>query len=281
MEALKKHYEKVLLGVVLLGLVVGAAFLPLMIASERQSLRDMAEAELTRKPKELDPLDLSKSQQLLARLQAALRLDFSSSHKVFNPVVWKRKAPPENTPIKAQKGNVGVEAITVIKTAPLHTIVSLDSVTMTDSGPRYTIGVEREAAATSAQRKKRAFYAAPKAKSDGGFVIVEVKGPPDNPDELVLELSDSGERVVVKKDAPLRRVDGYTADLKYEPENRRWTNLRVGAGGPPAHGTPATPPISVENESYIVVAINKNEVVLSAKSNNKKTSLPYNPGERP
>jgi hypothetical protein len=70
-------------------------------------------------------------------------------------------------------------------------------------------------------------------------------------------------------------VDGYTADLKYDPETRRWLNLRVGAGGP---GTPA---ISVEGESYIVVAINENEVVLSAKSNNKKTSLPYKPADRP
>jgi hypothetical protein len=92
---------------------------------------------------------------------------------------------------------------------------------------------------------------------------------------LVLELTDSGERVAVAKDVPFRRVDGYTADLKYDPENRRWMNLRVGAGGP------GTAPITVEGESYIVVAINKNEVVMSAKSNNKKTSLPYHPAERP
>lgn len=275
MEILKKHYEKVLLGLVLLGLVVSAAFLPLMIASERQSLRDMAQAEFAKKPAELPRLDLSKSEQFLTRLQAALSLNFSSSHKVFNPVTWKKKPAPDNTPIKAQKGNIGVEAIAVVKTSPLHLIITLDAVTTTDSGARYTIGVEREAAATSKQRSKRAFYAAPTVKSDGGFTIVDVKGPPDNPSELVLELTDSGERAVVAKDQPFRRVDGYTADLKYDPESRRWTNLRVGAGGP---GTPA---ISVEGESYIVVAINKNEVVLSAKSNNKKTSLPYSPAERP
>ena len=275
MEILKKHYEKVLLGLVLLGLVVGAAFLPLMIASERQSLRDMAQRELTQKRNPLPPLEISKSEQLLARLQAALRLDFSSTHKVFNPVTWKKKPAPDNTPIKAQKGNIGVEAISVVKTSPLYLTITLDAVATTDSGARYTIGVEREAAATAKQRSKRAFYAAPTVKSDGGFTIVDVKGPPDNPSELVLELTDSGERAVVTKDQPFRRVDGYTADLKYDPESRRWTNLRVGAGGP---GTPA---IAVEGESYIVVAINKNEVVLSAKSNNKKSSLPYNPAERP
>jgi hypothetical protein len=277
MELLKKHYEKVLLGVVLLGLVVSAAFLPLMISSERQSLRDMAEAEFTRTPKPLPPLDLAKAELLLARLQASLNLDFSTTHKLFNPVVWKKKTAADGTylPIKALKGNVGVEAIAVTKTTPLHLIITLDSVATTDSGARYTIGVEREAAATAAQRRKRAYYASPMVKSDGGFTIVEVKGPPDNPSELVLELADSGERAIVSKEQPFQRVDGYTAELKYDPENRRWTNQRVGAGGP------GTPPITVEGESYIVVAINQNEVVLSAKSNNKKTSLPCNPAERP
>jgi hypothetical protein len=275
MDLLKKHYEKVLLGVVLLGLVVTAAFLPLMISKETGDLRAMADAIINRPVKPLPALDLSKPEQLLARLQATLNLDFATTHKLFNPVVWKRKPAPDNTPIKAQKGNVGIEAIAVTKSTPLHLILTLDAATATDSGARYTIGVEREAAATAAQRKKRTFYATPTVKNDGGFVILEVKGPPDNPSELVLELTDSGERVAVAKDVPFRRVDGYTADLKYDPENRKWMNLRVGAGGP------GTAPITVEGESYIVVAINKNEVVLSAKSNNKKTSLPYNPAERP
>ena len=275
MDLLKKHYEKVLLGVVLLGLAVTAGFLPLMISKETGDLRAMADEIINRPVKPLPPLDLSKSEQLLTRLQVTLNLDFATTHKLFNPVVWKRKPAPDNTPIKAEKGNVGVEAITVTKSSPLHLIITLDAVTATDSGARYTIGVEREAAASPAQRRKRAFYGTPKVKSDGGFVILEVKGPPENPTELVLELTDSAERAVVTKDAPFRRVDGYTTDLKYDPENRKWMNLRVGAGGP------GTQPITVDGESYIVVAINKNEVVLSAKSNNKKTSLPFAPAERP
>ena len=39
MDFLKKHYEKVLLGVVLLGLAAGAVFLILMIPNERAALR--------------------------------------------------------------------------------------------------------------------------------------------------------------------------------------------------------------------------------------------------
>ena len=40
MDFLKKHYEKVLLGVVLLGLAVAVAFLPFKIASDKQALED-------------------------------------------------------------------------------------------------------------------------------------------------------------------------------------------------------------------------------------------------
>ena len=78
--------------------------------------------------------------------------------------------------------------------------------------------------------------------------------------------------VPVVKEKPFRRVDGYLADLKYDPEKKNWPNLRVGAGGP------GTPRITINGEDYIVVAITKNEVVLSAKSNDKKTPRPFNPG---
>ena len=114
----------------------------------------------------------------------------------------------------------------VTKIAPLYTTITLDSVTTTDSGSRYVIGVEREAATTPALRRKKQYYTTPNNKNDT-FVLREVKGAPDNPTELVLELNDTGERVVLKKDVPFKRVDGYTADLKYEPEKK---NLAQPAG---------------------------------------------------
>ena len=36
---------------------------------------------------------------------------------------------------------------------------------------------------------------------------------------LVLKLADTGQTIQLSKDKPFRRVDGYTADLKYDPEN--------------------------------------------------------------
>lgn len=269
MDFLKKHYEKVVMGVVLLGLVVCAAFLPLMIAGERKSLQEMAEKIINRPIKPLPALDLAKQDALLRRMQTSFSLDFASTNRLFNSVPWQRTPPPENRLIKVQKGSVGVEAVVVTKTSPLYLIITLDGVSTNISGVRYAIGVERAAAAKPEQRRKKPYYATLNNKNDT-FVIREVKGPADNPTELVLELNDTAGHIVVKKGTPFKQVDGYTADLKYEPEKKTWSGVRA--------GVPPKPPIIVAGEEYIIVAITKNEVVLSAKLNNKKTSIPYNPG---
>jgi ribosome maturation factor RimP len=88
-----------------------------------------------------------------------------------------------------------------------------------------------------------------------------VNGPPENPTDLVLELADSGEEAVISKDKPFKRVDGYTVDLKYDLEKKTWNNQRVNSA------------LRFGNEDYIIVAITKNEIVVLAKSNQKKTPI--------
>jgi hypothetical protein len=55
------------------------------------------------------------------------------------------------------------------------------------------------------------------------------------------------------------------ADMKYDPEKKVWRNQRIGST------------LSLNGEDYNLVAISTNEVVLSAKSNQKKWTIPYNP----
>ena len=64
---------------------------------------------------------------------------------------------------------------------------------------------------------------------------------------------------MVSKDAPFRRIDGYLAELRYPPENRTWPPRRKGDF------------MSFGGENYNIVAINENEVVLSAPSGKKTT----------
>lgn len=268
MDFIKKHYEKVVLGVVLLGLAVGAVFLMLMIPAERRSLEEKSQEIINRPAKPLAEADLGKSKALLARAAAGGCVDLTTLNKLFNTMPWQRR--PDGTLFKISLGNeVGPDAIVVTRIAPLNLTMTFDSVENIGGTLYYIILTQNEAATKTADRRRRS-SAMLNVKKDT-FTIREVRGPLDNPTELVLELADTNERIVIAKDRPYSRVEGYMADFKYPPDNRTWTSKRVGDGGP---GTSA---ITFAGESYIVVAISKNEVVLSAKSNNKKTVRPFTP----
>ena len=260
MEFLKKNYEKVVMGLVLLGLVVGAAFLPIMISGERRALEERMNQIIERKPEELPALDLERYETLLARERKEIQLDFSSTNKLFNSVPWKRT--PDGNMFKEVEGSYGPTAVQVTKITPLYTTLSFDTVSTTESGSRYMIGVTREAAEAARDRRKRPYVAEVGVKNEI-FTLREVKGPPDNPSELVIEMADTGEVVSVTREKPFQRVDGHMADLRYEPEKRNWPARRVGMM------------IPIAGEAYNIVAINENEVVLSAKQNNKKTVIAF------
>ncbi len=261
MDLLKKHYEKILLGGVLLILAVSAALLPIMISGEREDLRSKVEAIINLPPKALAPLNFSTQVTILRQLEAGIRLDLATSNKVFNPVLWQKM--PDGRLLKIQTGDeVGPRALLVTKQSPLFFTVTFDSVSTNDAGlARYTVGVEREAAPDAAKRRKKQYFVNSGNKNEV-FQLQQVKVTPDGGTELVLELTDTGELVRVTKEKPFKREDGYTVDLKYDPENKKWTNQRVGGA------------LNFASENYNIVAITKNELVVLAKSNQKKTPVP-------
>ncbi|HVU07101.1 MAG TPA: hypothetical protein VHG89_01005 [Verrucomicrobiae bacterium] len=260
MDFLKKHYEKILLGIVLLGLVAFAALLPAMIARDHDALEEKHIGIIKRPVKPLPPLDLASESNAIQRVQSPYNLDFETTNRLFNPVQWQRMVNGDL--IKLHTGNE-VNLVTVTQITPLYLILTLDSVQTNEFGARYIISVERQAAPTPSLRARRQHYSS-KGDKNETYTIRDVKGPVDDPTQLVLTLADTGEEAVLSKDKPFRRVDGYMADLKYDPEAKKWFSQRVGAV------------LKFGNDSYNIVAINQNEVVLSALSNQKKTTLPYN-----
>jgi hypothetical protein len=261
MDLLKKHYEKILFGVVLLGLLGALIFLPFMISSDREKLGEISGGLITPRVKPLPPLDLAEQSNAIERLQSPYQLDFEHTNRLFNPVVWQ-KAVNGNL-IKIEKGNeIGPEAVVVTRITPLYFILTLDSVESNEFGARYVIGVERQAAPVAWQRAKRQHYASLGEKNDT-FTITAVNGPPASPTQLVLQLTDSGEMATVSKSEPYRRVDAYMADLKYGPEGKNWDGQHIGDD------------LKFAGDDYIIVAINQSEVVLSAQSNQKRTTLTY------
>ena len=65
--------------------------------------------------------------------------------------------------------------------------------TLLDTGPRYVIGIEKEAALNPRDRTKTQKYCSLNTKNET-FTLREVKAAPDNPTNVsvVLELNDTG-----------------------------------------------------------------------------------------
>jgi hypothetical protein len=263
MDFLKKNYEKVLLGVVLLGLAVAVAFLPFKIASEKQKLEDLRNQLSHPNVKPLTNLDLSTPQNALKRLTAQAEVDFGPPNRLFNPMLWQKAA--DGHLIKVDAVNIGPAALIITNRKELCLILTLDDVLTTDAGGRYRIGVKKEASANPKDWAKTQKYCKLGDKNDT-FALRDVKAEADNPNNvtLTLELNDTGETAKVSKEKPFRRVDGYTVDIKYPPENKAFPpNRRAGAV------------LDFNGEAYTIVDIKENEVVLSAKSNQKKTTVKY------
>jgi hypothetical protein len=264
MNFVKKHYEKILLAVVLLGLMGVLVFMLYLIPSDRQRLADIRRGIISHAVRPLDSLDLTKETNMFQRLRSPYKLDFSTTNKLFNPLPWQKKVDGTLVPVKV--GLIGPEAVVVTKITPLCLVLTLDSIQTNELGARYNISVERQAAAQPAKRIRQPHYASVGEKIDA-FTIVDVNGSPDNPAQLklIVQLADTGERVTLTKEKPYSRVDGFAADLKYDPEGKKWQGQRVGAV------------LKFANDDNIIVAINQDSVILLARSNQKKTPLTYSP----
>lgn len=265
MDFLKKHYEKIILGIVLLGVVGALVALPFVIQKDKDAMAE-TETIITPKPKPLEELDMTAQSSVMSRVQGTYDLDFSTTNKLFNPVEWKKT--PTGDLIKVTTGHeIDAEAATVTNITPLNLILTYENFE-TNAGVRYEIGVVRQASANRALHNKQSRYASVGEKTDV-FTITKVKGDPLAPDELDLKLADTGEMAVIAKDPqtgaykPFTRADAYEADLRFDPENKTFLNRRVGAVLP------------FGEDTYNIVAISQNEVILSAQSNQKKTILHY------
>ena len=261
MQFLKKHYEKILLGIVLAGLIGVLVFMLFYIAADKQAMVDNENSLINAPVKALPDLDLTTNSAAMTRLQSAYALDFETGNKVFNPFDWQKK--PDGQLVKKVTNIAQVALVTNI--TPLYLVITLDSIATNEFGARYVIGVEKQGAVTAAKRRKQQRYVSAGEKPNDTFTLVEVKGSAENPDALVIKLVDSGETVTVSREKPFRRVDDYRADFRYDLEKKVFRARRSGDK------------VSFGGTDYVVFEVNQNELILSDQSNQKKTSLPFTP----
>jgi hypothetical protein len=257
MQFLKAHYEKIILSVVLIGLAALAALMPLRVAKERE-LQEAREGDITKRPvKEYQPIDLTTNATVLSRLEQPLRLKFAGDHNIFNPVRWQKR--PDGGVIKVSEA--GANALEVAEIRPLKLSLAFDEVAGTPADVKYQLSYLNEA-----QRGGRATPRVAGVKDRNNmFMIDEVIGETNNPTALKVIIVGVGDKepVTIEPGKPYERIVGYTADLRYPPEDKLFKDLKVKAE------------FTIGGETYNIVAITENEVVLSAKSNKKQTVLEY------
>jgi hypothetical protein len=268
MQFLKKHYEKVLLSIVLLGLAAAAAALPWQVSHERDRLEEIRRNLTVKvKPKPFKPLDdwLTTNKSAVARLESPLNLKLSGPHNLFNPVQWKKLPNGGIVPVRTG-AEIGPGAIKIAQIKELTLSVSFEGVTPGSNpgdAPKYQVVVRRETDNNPRPNTRFTSLATPR---NDLFELISVQGSTNEPSGLVIKLKDEFEPIVVTREKPFSRVAGFAADLVYPPGKQTFNHKR----------TNDTIRLEDDPETYKIVAITRNEVVLSANSNQRRTVIKSN-----
>ena len=159
------------------------------------------------------PLDLKVDEQALAQITNPPPVLLSGDHNLFNPVTWKRKANGDLMKIL----KTGSDALIVTNIVPLYTIITYDR--PTDS-PVYVMSWQRhvDLRMPTSRGTPEHMHKDQRIKPDI-FVVRGTKGAENDPSEINLEITDTGEtNVWVSTNTPYKRVDSYMADLRYDPD---------------------------------------------------------------
>lgn len=263
----KRHWEKALLALALIGLIGAVVYLNQMKSEENTKINEYETGVFRPKPKPFPTVDVNMLSSAMRQATNVSGLNFSPPHNLFNPVKWQKRAA-NNDRIKAETGlELGIQAVQITKNTPLSTIVTLDA----PSGSGANMSVTMEANSTNYYRQRlRAFVSTNSTdrvhRSSRAFTLRDFRTAADGSAEADIELTD-GTRATVTAAKPFNRIEAYKTDLFYPPENLSLKDRRAGDT------------LTVAGEDYIIVAISANEVVVSARSNDRRTTIRNNTGQ--
>jgi hypothetical protein len=266
MEFLKRHYEKIVLCVVLLGLAGAAVWIKMEISHVSESLEvpvtgatggRPSRGKGAAAPSSFTPIDLKADELALAQITNPPPVALSGLHNLFNPVTWKRNT--NGYYLKILKS--GPDALTVTNIIPLYTIVSFDHAV--GSGGVYVMTYQTHADLARPTRKATEYAKQDEKVKSGLYIVRGIKGAPDDPTELELEIPETGQTVSVTTNKPYMRVDSYLADLRYEPELKTMPKVHVESA------------IKLDGELYKVIEINSNAVRVQANRTTKVTEVKW------
>ncbi len=270
MEGLKKfggvfaaHYEKIILAVILIALLVAAAFLPMRVAQNRDTIRQALDIIEKRGKKETQPVETGPAEQILKRGKTTPRLTLSGEHNLFNPVVWKRGR--DGNIFKVVRGDEdGPGGLVVNAIRPLHFTVAYDGVQSSGDSVRYKILVTDESKSGRSAKARPYFLARGSSSKSDPLVITKVNGPEDNPVSVEVRFADSTEVTTISRETPYQRIAGHEADLVHEKLGSRFNNVRQKQPGG----------IRLGAQTYNIVAITKDDVTVQSSTSHKRWIVP-------
>ena len=262
MEQLKQHYEKAILGLAMLALVYVAY--GVLTDNSEEAIAEQVQARERPDDKDKKPMPqmvMTDYHATLARLEKAETLNLSNPHNLFNPVQWR--VTRQGTTLKVELGNeIGAGAIELIETRPLYLKIEYRGTTGTAPNTRYRFAVTREAAEIKKKRLRMTTSAQLNDKDTRDlFTMIKIVGDPADPTAFELQLANNAGNVTIEKGKLFQRIDGYTATLKYAPDNKTYANKRV------------RDKLFFADDGHNIVAIGKREVVLSTASTSKRTTI--------
>lgn len=253
MEFLKKHYEKIVLSAVLL-VVAGVAFwLTQAVSQVQMSLEEQLKARVRGSKKQLQPADLTNAIAAVRQLERPVPLELSGGHSVFNPFRWIRGSDGSPKPDPRQDLSATLK---LVQTKPLNLKLVYVGPTGVGDPYRYEFSIEQQASKKVSERRAVSTSLTEGTKNNL-FRLQEVRGPKDTAIEVVIQLI-GGETIVLAKGKAFEKAMGYAADLRFE--NRDFAGKRTDDS------------LSLSGANYKIVAIGKDQLVVSA-SNGTRTTI--------
>ena len=254
MDFIKKHYEKVILSVVLLAVAIVVFLLTVEVGTVKEELAEQLAQKTVKKGASIPALDLSTQKLVVARSSQPLKVVLDGPHNTFNPGTWEKSGDV----LRRRQGKAGLAGLAVTRITPLNLVITYRGPVGVADNPRYQFAIAREFEKAPAKRQPVITSLTPGAK-DAVLSLIEVRGPKDDPTELSCELVETRERFVLSRTKDFRKPLGYAADLR--GDGRDYLARRV------------DDVLQLGGTTYKIVAIAKDELVVSAP-NQVRTRFP-------
>jgi hypothetical protein len=263
---LKKHYEKVLLVACVLVLMGNVWFL--YDAKQNDAIRreDNERALIRKGGKPVPPVDLARFDAVLSLMKSPPSLSLAKPNHLFSPVTWYRAADGSLVKVRSE-GDIGMRKMEVTAVRPLDLSIALIKAATSGSGAGVAVSgyhmVTTNETVAGYKRRTTGLYALNETNKPV-FILREVKGPPEAPTEMIVELKEFPERVSLTPEKPYVRILAYEADLKYAPTGRTYLKKRK------------NDPLDISGQPHKIMDITADKVVLSDDSNGAVCDLKVN-----